>query len=113
VNVVPTEQQEQIALVQYLTIRGIPHFRVPNETYTKSWNQKRLNKALGVKSGVPDLFVIYKNRMKAVELKRKKGGVTSDAQKEWIGILNEAGIPAKVCKGSDEAIAFIEGDGDD
>lgn len=54
-NVTPTEQQEQIVLIQYLNLKGIPHFRVPNETYTKSWNQKRLNKALGVKAGVPDL----------------------------------------------------------
>lgn len=108
-STVPTEQEEQIALVQYLNLKHIPHFRVPNETYTKSWNQKRLNKALGVQPGIPDLFVIFNNQMKGVELKRIKGGVTSEAQKEWIKKLNQAGIPVKVCKGCDEAIKFIEG----
>lgn len=108
-SAIPLEQEEQIALVEYLNLKNIPHFRVPNETYTKSWNQKRLNKVLGVQPGVPDLFVIFNNQMKAVELKRKKGGVTSEAQKEWIKKLNEAGVPAQVCKGCDEAIKFIEG----
>lgn len=53
----PTEDQEQEAFVQWLRLKGYPHFRVPNETYTKSWSQKAKNKKLGVSSGVPDLFV--------------------------------------------------------
>jgi hypothetical protein len=105
---VPTEHEEQIALVQYLTLKSIPHFRVPNETYTTSWNQKRLNKALGVQPGIPDLFVVVNNKLMAIELKRVKGGTTSEPQKMWVKILNEAGVPAKVCRGCDEAIQFIE-----
>ena len=30
----PTEDQEQEAFVQWLRLKGYPHFRVPNETYT-------------------------------------------------------------------------------
>lgn len=107
-NVLPTEQSEQIALVQYLSLKRIPHFRVPNETYTKSWNQKRLNKAMGVRPGIPDLFAIVSNRLIGIELKRAKGGVVSAAQKEWIKRLNHAGVLTKVCKGCDEAIKFIK-----
>lgn len=109
-NTTPTEQQDQIALVQYLNLRHISHFRVPNETYTKSYNQKRLNKLLGVQPGIPDLFVIVGGRLRGIELKRKQGGVVSQAQKEWIARLNEAGIVTRVCRGYDEAIAFIEGE---
>lgn len=105
---VPTEYEEQVALVQYLNFKSIPHFRVPNETYTNSWNQKRINKALGVQAGIPDLFVVSNGKLMAVELKRKKGGTVSEPQKMWIKILNEAGVPAKVCRGCDEAIEFIE-----
>lgn len=127
----PTEDQEQEAFVQYLRLKGYPHFRVPNETYTRSWSQKAKNKKLGVSSGVPDLAVVvqdvwygygdnvpredlsshtntYANRLVFIEMKRKKGGVTSANQKKWIKTLNEAGVQTVVCKGCDEAIEFIE-----
>lgn len=123
----PTEDQEQEAFVQWLRLKGYPHFRVPNETYTRSWSQKAKNKKLGVSSGVPDLFVAvpfppphliiaHKDRddevrnktLVAIEMKRKKGGVTSENQKKWIKTLNEAGVQTVVCKGCDAAIKFIE-----
>lgn len=123
----PYEDQEQEAFVQWLRLKGYPHFRVPNETYTRSWSQKAKNKKLGVSSGVPDLFVAvpfppphliiaHKDRddevrnktLVAIEMKRKKGGVTSANQKQWIKTLNEAGIQTVVCKGCDAAIEFIE-----
>lgn len=107
-SVIPSEYDEQVALVQYLNLKGIPHFRVPNETYTKSWNQKRMNKALGVQPGIPDLFVIVKNQLLGIEMKRRKGGVVSEPQKKWIAILNGANVPTKVCRGYEEAIQFIE-----
>lgn len=44
----------------------------------------------------------------AIEMKRKKGGVTSENQKKWIKTLNEAGVQTVVCKGCDAAIEFIE-----
>ena len=105
---IPTEEVEQRTLVQYLRIKNYAHFRVPSETFTKSWNQKRKNKDLGVVPGVPDIFVIVNNQLIAIEMKRIKGGVTSPFQKEWIDRLNAAGIPAKVCRGSEEAIKFIQ-----
>lgn len=123
----PTEDQEQEAFVQWLRLKGYPHFRVPNETYTRSWSQKAKNKKLGVSSGVPDLFVAvpfppphliiaHKDRddevrnktLVAIEMKRKKGGVTLENQKKWIKTLNEAGVQTVVCKGCDAAIEFIE-----
>lgn len=110
----PTEADEQKTLVQYLRARGLPHFRVPNETYTKSMNQKRQNALLGVSSGVPDLFVVVKvsghSKLIGIEMKRAKKSLstTSLTQKAWIETLNLAGTPTRVCYGCGEAISFIE-----
>lgn len=105
---IPTEADEQKTLVHYLTLRNIPHFRVPNETYTTSWKQKMNNKLLGVSRGVPDIFIIVGGRLVAIEMKRIKGGVVSKEQQGWIDELNNAGVEAVVCKGAEEAIAFVE-----
>lgn len=107
-NLVPTEAQEQKAFVQYLRIKGYKHFRVPNETFTRSWKQKANNKALGVVPGVPDIFVIANKRLIAIEMKRTKGSATSPEQREWIEALNAASVPAFVCKGAEAAIAAVE-----
>ncbi len=60
----------------------------------------------------PHLIIAHKDRDDevqtkpvAIEMKRKKGGVTSENQK-WIKTLNEAGTVA--CKGCDAAIEFIK-----
>jgi hypothetical protein len=106
---VPTEDAEQRVFVQWLEHVGLPFFRVPNETYTKSWSQKAKNKALGVKPGVPDLFVFVPGKyVIAIEMKRTKGSATSQAQKDWIAVLNTIpGCQAFIAKGADEAIAVI------
>lgn len=106
---IPTEDQEQATLVQYCKLKNYPHFRVPNETYTKSWKQKAKNKALGVVKGVPDLFVIVNDKLIAIEMKRASHSLSraTKEQLEWIERLNKANIPAKVCYGSNEAIDFI------
>lgn len=104
---IPTEAEEQATFVAYLKLKNIPHFRVPNETYTKSWRQKAMNTALGVSSGVPDLFLIVGGRLIAIEMKRLKGGKTTPNQKEWLARLNAAGCQAAVCNGAKEAIAFV------
>ncbi len=57
---------------------------------------------------MPDLFVIVGGRLIAIEMKRTAGSSTSPAQKEWLANLTAAGIAARVCKGADAAIAFID-----
>jgi len=104
----PTEYAEQVAFRQWLDLMKLPYFRVPNETYTKSWRQKRMNTELGVKAGVPDIFICVAGRVVAVEMKRIKGGVVSPHQKEWIETLNEHGLETVVARGASEAIEFIE-----
>lgn len=110
---VPSEYEEQVAFRKYLDLRGLLYFRVPNETYTKSHNQRRRNMALGVRSGIPDMFVLVNERVVAVELKRakKKGVKWSGAtpnQRFWLDALAKHGVPSVLCAGADEAIDFIE-----
>jgi VRR-NUC domain-containing protein len=82
---------------------------VPNETYTTSWSQKAKNKALGVSAGVPDLFVALPGRgLLGIEMKRIANYKVSPAQAQWIELLTTIpGVEARVCRGADEAIAFV------
>jgi len=105
---IPTEEQEQIAVVQYMELRHLSYWHTPNSTYTKSWSVKNRNTRLGVKAGIPDLFVIINNKLYAIEMKRIKGGVVSQYQKDWITKLNNAGIETIIAKGAQEAINFID-----
>lgn len=105
---IPTEEQEQILFIQWLRSKRLDYWHTPNSTYTKSWNQKRKNQAMGVQSGIPDLFVIVNGKVVGVEMKRAKGGVVSSNQKIWIERLNNAGIETIVAKGHKQAIDFIE-----
>ena len=67
-------------------------------------------KASGLSTGFPDLEVFLGNgKSLYVEMKRKKSGVVSEAQKKWIDWLNDNGYSAKVCKGADEAIEYVKG----
>lgn len=68
-------------------------------------------KRTGYVSGFPDLF-IYEPRNGysglAIEMKKEKGGVVSDNQKQWISDLNERGYVAYVCKGFIDAKKVID-----
>lgn len=83
----------------------------PNEGKRNGYQQYRV-KAMCVSAGFPDLFLLHGQKKCAVELKaippdgKKKTGATP-AQLRWIEALNRAGIPASVCRGFDEAKAFI------
>lgn len=105
--VIPTEQVEQQNLVRWLDAKGYKYTAIPNSTYTKSWQQKRRNTAMGLRAGFPDMVVIANGVFMCIELKRLKGGALSTFQKDWIEQLRAAGVPTGVCKGAHEAIAFI------
>ena len=63
-------------------------------------------KAEGMRSGVPDLFLPVARKGyhgMFIELKRRRGGVVSKDQQQWIDDLREQGYHAIVCRGFDEA----------
>jgi VRR-NUC domain len=108
VSALPLEDDEQRTVVRYCAVKGHRLHHSNNEMYTKSWKQKARSKSLGVSSGFPDLLIIVNNKLIAIEMKRVKGGVVSDNQREWLQALDACGIPSYVCRGADEAITVIK-----
>jgi hypothetical protein len=108
----PTEFEEQCLLVEYLELKGLLFSKAAQETFTRSWNQKRKNKLSGLRKGLPDMFVLIPveksltgtSVLLAIEMKRQKGGVVSPEQQEWQKSLNQVqGVVAIVARGFDEA----------
>lgn len=109
-ELIPTEYQECVKIIQYCKLHGIRIAHIHNEMWTSSWGQKIKAKALGVSSGVPDYLIIHKNKLLFVEVKRKKGGRLSDEQKEWLQALaNTESATVAVVKGFEEFVELIEG----
>lgn len=107
-NEVPTEEWEQVQLVNWLEAKGYKFSALPLSTYTKSWSVKRRNHLTGVRPGVPDMMIIANNKLIFVELKRRKRSTVSPAQTAWIVALKLAGVAALTCRGHTEAIDYIE-----
>lgn len=119
-TLIPTEEEEQIAFVQWLEVKGYPHHHSPLEGSggRQAAIHGRKMKILGASKGFPDLLVMIpisddkdaENAVYeavAIEMKRQRGGVVSKEQKEWLQILESAGIRGRVCHGCNEAIKFI------
>jgi hypothetical protein len=101
------ELEEQADVCQWLDVMGILYFAVPNGGKRGKKAQAQA-KSEGLKSGVPDLVILLPlGRAVFVEMKRRKGGTVTTAQKQWVADLSALGFAVKVCRGSDEAIAFI------
>lgn len=110
----PPEDQEQLALVNWLRMKGIRFHHSPNGGHRHKAVASKM-KAQGVSAGFPDLIIfpaINSNLpVLFVEMKRQRVGTVSEHQKEWLDYLNRAGFPAQVCKGFHDARRFIEGKG--
>lgn len=112
----PTEDEEQIQVVEWATLsegrwpdlRWLYH--TPNGGKRGKVEAARF-KRMGVKAGVPDLFLpvpcgeyhgLY------IEMKRQKGGKLSKDQREWIDGLRKNGYCVWRCNGARDAIAALE-----
>lgn len=109
-----TEFAECVTLTAYLEQmkkqgKVVMFTHIPNSTFTKSWSQKRKNTAMGLNPGFPDYVILTPKEMIVLEMKRKKGGVVSKEQKEWLLQLWKLNIQAVVCQGFDEAKEYLEG----
>ena len=104
---IPTESEEQQALflwAGYMRCQ-IPElgmlYHIPNEGKRSAATGGRM-KAEGLKKGVPDICLpVARGGFHAlyIELKRTKGGRTSDEQREWMEALGSQGNLACVCRG--------------
>lgn len=108
------EDNEQYAFIQYLDTLaapyGIVYTSIPNATWTKSIEQRTRNTLLGLRPGLSDVMVVYPGHwIVFVEMKQTGKSVVSEAQKNWIEILNTIpNVEAHVAKGAEVARAIIE-----
>lgn len=109
----PTETQEQQTLFRWAAMQTGKYpelallFHISNEGKR---NPSRA-KAEGIKAGVPDLCLPVPRgpyHGAYIEMKRRKGGMVSKAQGEWLSALERNGYAVAVCKGWREAAEFIK-----
>lgn len=117
---IPLEEDEQQAFVQWCRLNNILVHHSPLEFASSSRAVKvraLKMKKMGTSRGFPDLLLfipVYGTtgeadcyQMCAIEMKRRKGSTTTKEQKQWLQVLESAGIPCAICKGAEKAIEFI------
>lgn len=98
-----SEMQEQADLIKWLRERGKHPIAIPNGTQGSA-KRNRLARQVGQHDGAPDLIIPLSGRMPmAVELKQKKGGTQSDAQKRMQAYLEDYGWIYILAHGAEEA----------
>lgn len=116
------ETNHQATVVEYAETLGIMVCATAQSTFTKSWKQKMTNHKLGVRPGMLDVFfgipahlsIDNEARVVVIEMKKERGvrggnngSKVGDEQAQWLLMFREAGIPAYIARGSDEAIAIL------
>ena len=104
----PTEDDESKTLAQMLDLGRYRYTHIANEMQG-TWGARMRAKRLGVRPGFPDDVILNGKELVIIELKRMKGGKTSDEQKQWIEALSGVkGVRVGVCKGAEEAMKFLK-----
>ena len=113
-NLSPLETAEQKTLVEWLKIKKLNYFAIPNgavlkgKTFQRARQMQKL-KAEGLIAGTSDIVVFTPTKMLFIEMKRIKGSSVSQEQKDFIEMVNQYPYAVgKVCKGAAAAIEFIE-----
>jgi len=88
------EHQIQVAIAQYLDLRRLCWWAVPNGGRRNIGTAKKL-KAEGVKSGIPDISIVYQSKFFGIEVKKPKTetpkGILSKVQKDRIAQIEDSG----------------------
>ena len=106
------EQELQKTVARYLDLalpKDAVFFHCPNGG-ARSKAEAGIFKAMGVKAGVPDIFIIYRGRVVAIELKSEKGRLTP-AQKDMHSRLALAGALVYTATRLEEIEGFLRGCG--
>lgn len=115
INWQPSEDDEQAAVMEWAVLmeKQLPElsllFHIANGGYRHPATASRMKK-LGVKAGVPDLFLpVPRGGFHGlwVEMKRRKGGKVSPEQKAWMASLEGEMYRCEVAHGAEEACDFI------
>jgi hypothetical protein len=106
-----SEENIQINFVKYLDNlplnTNIIYSMIPNDTFTSSINQKNRNMYMGLRGGLPDMFLIVRNKPFFIEFKTSIGRL-SIKQEKWINKIQQASINVYVCRSTEEAIKVID-----
>jgi hypothetical protein len=94
------EHEVQKAICQYLDLRGVLYFAIPNGGNRNIITAKKL-KAEGVQKGTPDICIVFDGMAYFLEVKKpatagSRKGVLSLTQKAMIERIEEAGGEVKV-----------------
>lgn len=120
-SLIPYEEDEQIAFVQWCRLNGLTVHHSGNEiggsTHAVKARAIKMKK-MGNQQRVPGPSRLYSDyrgtgepdayQACAIEMKRRKGGSVTKEQKKWLEILQASGLMCAVAHGADEAIAFID-----
>lgn len=103
-----TESTLQAAIIQYLQMRGIYAFSVPNEGHGGQHRRAMHMKSLGQRNGVSDLIAIMPNRVIFIEVKTPAGS-QSPAQKDFQATVTSLGFEYYVVKSVDDVALILTG----
>jgi hypothetical protein len=105
-----TEHSLQVQVLEYLTTKAMPDVywhAIPNAGQ-RSFRTASKMKSEGLTAGVADLCIMLPaGRAAWLEMKRPKGGRSSDAQKGFAARCRRLGHPYAVAKTFEEAVAFL------
>ncbi len=103
-----SEAKIQADIVQYLQTRGVYFFSVPNEAAGRdaAIRMARL-KAMGLRSGVSDMVLIFPGQVVFVEVKDEKGK-QSDNQRRFQDKVNELGFDYFLVKSVEDVEKVVD-----
>ena len=118
-KIYPLEEEEQIKLVDYLSIlenqwKVLWFCSSPAWQYQKSWRVKAKMKRTWVRPGMPDMMIVFPRNIVFIELKRQKWGKPTDEQKNAVAMINKASdatwwmFPAFISYWFDEAKVIVD-----
>jgi hypothetical protein len=108
----PTETQESIALVRWMTDHGLVFCHVANERKC-SPQEGRIKKAMGVARGFPDYEIFTEPPLHApargvfIEMKKRGETTRKPEQIAWAERLRRCGWIGRTCEGAREAVEFL------
>jgi hypothetical protein len=109
--ITPSEEQEQVAVVNWLRANGVTCFHIPNGMKTNPITAARF-KRMGVMAGIPDLCIVLDcGRVMWIEMKKVGKGKLSDVQESVIVDFAKLDHFVYVCYGAKEAMAVCRAAG--
>lgn len=109
-----SEHDIQVKVCKYLTSKGLKYWAVPNGFVHNSSDKMATvryigyMKSEGVRNGVFDMTILLgQGDIAFLELKTPKGK-PSEEQLKWKEYFDENNYKNAICKGYDEAVAFID-----